>query len=418
MVGQMFQKRASELQAADIDVVLREEWQEGTNLELKGALPAKSPSGDSWLQSQASVGDYARNQLVKEVIAFANAHGGTMIVGITETSDKPARAKVLSPLPKCHELADRLRLMVRDYIEPRLSIIDVVGVATEATGEGVVVFQIPPSRLGPHRHMQTRHCYFRRGDRSEEMTMREIQDLTLHLDRGLRERERRLAERHEMFVREHQRFMDIEDHPTVGTRVTLVPLADLYMDRVFDNDFVAPVRRQFRATQGKQDRILNMPFGGVAFRPILRGTQSSELDGRTRAIRELHCDGLVEYSLLHRLEPPRFAFYAGWFMCLIANALTTVERFRRASGGADTEYGMELELWVRRGDVSVLGYADLASGDYGALPEGRRIFPHYSVGDSLEFSKLCAVIERDFWDYIGRRTSEESGIVVNFSDAF
>lgn len=135
----MFSKRTAELQSSDIETVVAEQWQESSQLELKETLPSKKKGGDPWLSTQESIGDHARNQIVEEVIAFANAHGGALIVGIAETADKPARVATLAPLPKCHDLADRLKLMCRDCIEPKLALIDASGVTTGKHGEGVVV---------------------------------------------------------------------------------------------------------------------------------------------------------------------------------------------------------------------------------------------------------------------------------------
>jgi schlafen family protein len=120
----VFATRPSELTLEDIRHVIDEEWQEGSQLELKGALPTKGKEADSWMADQSRVGETARNDLVKEVIAFANAYGGWLLLGVEETSDKPARASAIAPLPACAELADRLRLMCRDCIEPQLPIFE------------------------------------------------------------------------------------------------------------------------------------------------------------------------------------------------------------------------------------------------------------------------------------------------------
>src|SRR5438876_302416 len=109
----MFSKRLHELTAADVQAVVAGQVQEGGEVEFKQTLPSKS-GDDPWLRDQQQIGDRARNELIAEVIAFANAFGGTMVLGIAETDDKPARAKNPAPLPKCVELADRLRLQCRD----------------------------------------------------------------------------------------------------------------------------------------------------------------------------------------------------------------------------------------------------------------------------------------------------------------
>ena len=64
--------------------------------------------------------------------------------------------------------------------------------------------------MAPHRHTVTKECYIRRADRTEKMTMREIQDLTLQVERGLVKIERRFGEREELFA-------SIWDESTAGS---------------------------------------------------------------------------------------------------------------------------------------------------------------------------------------------------------
>ena len=61
----MFTGQPSELEPEDIQRVLDEQWQEGSQLELKGTLPAKGNNADPWLSDQSRVGDPARNKLVE-----------------------------------------------------------------------------------------------------------------------------------------------------------------------------------------------------------------------------------------------------------------------------------------------------------------------------------------------------------------
>ena len=52
-------------------------------------MPAKR-STDPWITGADRVGEYVRNELVAEVIGFANAYGGDLVVGIEETNVTPA----------------------------------------------------------------------------------------------------------------------------------------------------------------------------------------------------------------------------------------------------------------------------------------------------------------------------------------
>ena len=74
------------------------------------------------------------------------------------------------------------------------------------------VFHVPRSRMAPHRHTANKECYVRRADRTEKMTMREIQELTLQVERGLAAIERRFEERRELFSAQFDRFKTNSTH--------------------------------------------------------------------------------------------------------------------------------------------------------------------------------------------------------------
>jgi Putative DNA-binding domain len=252
----MFGKRPSELTSEDIDRLVSEHVQEGSQVELKMTLPAKK-ADDLWVLGKGEVGDYARNELVAEVIAFANAYGGWLFLGVEETDDKPARASAVVPIRDCAELADRLRLMCRDCIEPKLPVLELAGVPMGSDGTGVVIFHVPRSRMAPHRHTVTKECYIRRADRTEKMTMREVQDLTLQVERGLTAIERQFQEQREQFVRRFAAHRGGNAH-AFGLHATLLPLTPIYVDRVHGNHDASPPSHPLYATV--QDRTYRLDF--------------------------------------------------------------------------------------------------------------------------------------------------------------
>ncbi len=114
-------------------------------LEFKGSLPLPTvkggPTVDRWIEKGDRVGDYARDQLLAEIVAFSNADGGTLILGLRETKDEPRSAESLAPLPNCEGLAKRLLDAAEDIIEPRLSAMAVRGLPINGTGEGYVLIR-------------------------------------------------------------------------------------------------------------------------------------------------------------------------------------------------------------------------------------------------------------------------------------
>lgn len=107
-----FSRPLDSLSKADLLRLVEEEHPEGEALELKESLPGRG-GPEAWLQGDGAITDGARNGLLAEVIAFANTHGGHVVLGIKESEDHPKRAAALKPLPRCAQLADRIRLQAQ-----------------------------------------------------------------------------------------------------------------------------------------------------------------------------------------------------------------------------------------------------------------------------------------------------------------
>jgi hypothetical protein len=173
---------------ADLEALTAAESRETGELEFKGTLPARAEKGkpkqvDRWLEKGDRVGDYARDEILSEIVAFANAEGGSLILGLHETKDEPRRAAQLEPLPNCEGLARRLLDSMEDVVEPRMSGVGVRAPSADEKGAGYVIFRVGKSSVGPHRLTTTREFYVRRGERTSRMNVREIKDLTLNLAR-------------------------------------------------------------------------------------------------------------------------------------------------------------------------------------------------------------------------------------------
>lgn len=213
----MFSSRLSEVTAAEVHRVIDEEAAETLDFELKRALPAKKGGADPWMTS-GKLGDEAKDELAAEIVAFANTIGGTLIVGIDEdTATKRAKPPIL-PVPRCKEAAARLHQAISDRVEPKLPVFECEGIVTEEDGSsGVIIMRALESYLAPHRHTQNNHCYVRRNDRAEPMSMLEIQEMTRRKARAAVEIEKSFqasADRfHAWIPDEHQRI-----HPKVGVQ--------------------------------------------------------------------------------------------------------------------------------------------------------------------------------------------------------
>ena len=407
MIGAL-SKPADQVGIDDIEALISSEVPEGEQIEFKRSLPAGGQ--DPWMTDRKIVND-ARNAILEEAVAFANAHGGALVLGIKECSTV---ATERSPIPRCAELADRLKLVFRDCVEPQLPALEIFSVPTKDDA-GVVVIRMGRSRLAPHRVKPTRVCPIRRSDRCEEMTMREIQDMTLNLSRGLERLERRLAERKKRFRQEFRRLETPES--AWGIRMTAVPVGEEFrIDRVFRQGKIAEEFEEpwheVRICENGNERPLDTDFHLLLqglWKPRLRATRresgsdfSSDLP--RNLFREFHSDGLVEMGLvsIRSFGPGKdTSLPPAYPVEMLANLAVWANRVRNQAGAPAAEYVLEVEIRIIGGTVEVYNPHHPFRDDRPRLPSGSIIFPRYPVGDSGSIPDLLTLFDRDFWNSLG-----------------
>ncbi len=293
----MLSKPISEIKSKDIaDLCARGGAYESGTLEFKRELPGRDGRPDPWM-SGGEFSSYARDRLFREIVAFANSQGGTLVLGIEETEDRPARARAISPIPRVHELAARLEEAARACIEPSLPSLLIRGVVTKRSGVGIVVFRTVRSPFGPHRVASDGHAFIRRGASSVKMTMREIQDLTLDLARGADRLEMQLASRHKAFT---EWFHHLRPGEKGGLRVTAVPIGDLpLIGRVAEPPNRIPLKTRFVARLGDSSPVAIDTPAPHRTRPIVRGLRYySAFDDRGLQL-DVFDSGLVDFWFWH-----------------------------------------------------------------------------------------------------------------------
>jgi hypothetical protein len=131
----------------DLQALVDSAARETAVLEFKGELPFVPTKGhpetaDRWIEKGDRVGELARNEILAEIVAFANADGGTLILGMHETKDEPRCAEDLVPLPNCEALAKRLADAAEDIIEPRMAAIATRAITSNADGHDHVLLRV------------------------------------------------------------------------------------------------------------------------------------------------------------------------------------------------------------------------------------------------------------------------------------
>lgn len=411
---EILSKPVDQIGIRDIESLITSKVPEGEQVEFKESLPAKRQTPDPWMTGKDQIGDFAKDKILEEVVAFANAYGGALALGIKESDTKPPVATKISPIPRCTDLAERLKLVFRDCVEPQLPRLDVLAVPTEGQS-GVIIIRVGQSRLAPHRVTRTLVCSVRRSDRCEEMTMREIQDMTLNVSRGLKRLEKRLLERSERFQQE----FDFITEPKIayGLRFTAAPVGEeIGFDRVFRRGGLTEgleepwrkLRNESTARQLDGPEIRFSPW-----QPKLRAARQNWYNGNDdlfdgnqifNIYREIHYNGLLEFGIVsalklpHATNSPLFLF-PDWLIVFLGNLALWADRVRSQALVPTAEYALEVEIRVIGRPVSVLpGRAGPSSGTLQLdLPK----FPRYSLRDVDTIPALLESFNCDFWNSIG-----------------
>lgn len=225
--------------------------------------------------------------------------------------------------------------------------------------------------------------------------MREIQDMTLQVERGLAQLDRKFAE-------SSDRFSSICRPSTAfALRVTAVPLSPLSIP-VPNDTAINPVFQQFEGTRGPQKIRVGVPHSPSTFRPTLRGISARNADDASTVSVEIRDTGFFEIFFLKRQgDGDPQPLYAGWFLGLACNALSIISYLREAAGSPGAEYGLELAVHAY-GGLSIAAYG---GREYGSATWnfGPTTFPRYSVGDQTHFPGLAELIDRDLWNATGSR---------------
>jgi hypothetical protein len=410
-----FKKPLGEITKADIESLVRDAWPEDDELEFKSDIPGKEGRPDRWYIDQSGLNDYGRNQILEEVVAFANTYGGDVLIGIKETDDKPARASAIHLVPRCAELAHRLDLTARDCIEPYIPMLQARGIEFDFDKSGVIVLRVPRSRHAPHRLKPTLHCYRRAGDRTERMSMREIQDLTFAVSRGLAGIERRLDELRDRFTSQYNlSYAPVGGVSRLALNVRAVPASsDIYLDRVHNVNGLGVPLVNFHLTLNKTNKYYIETLHSLGqWQPILRGTRAASVGGDFGSSIDLFCDGAISYvycfdntdRALQPGERRSHVLYSGWLISLLLNAAAAADRFRALAGADAVDYALEIEVVTLPNDVPVVGLGRqwfAGFGVSGKFPAGSTEFPRYSLGRVESRVDLVGLFWRDFWNIAG-----------------
>ena len=423
-------KPRDDITVADVQALVETNVPENENIEFKEKLPTPTGKPSPW---PGHINKEARNALLEESVAFANAYGGALVLGV---SDSNGAAAGICPVPQCDDLAERLRIVFRDCVEPQLPHIEIFAVVVQDSA-GVVIIRASRSRLAPHRVTTTRVCPIRRADRCEPMTMREIQDMTINLSRGLQRIEDALSQRSALFSQEFDRLQTPND--AFGLRLTAIPVAEdirnesLLRNHQPETGLRPPNTNPVRRLPGQDSPHVLQGIEHLydarhdVWEPRLRAVRSESPYQRDSAApgldfnsyRELHANGLLEIGMvavaktpslsrpgrnLHQLhyELPvvEFAILASW-----------ADQVRLHAQAPAAEYAIDVQI-TARGLCQVCNAVSRRMDPYGTFEDQSVAFPKYSLGHSEDIPNLLAVFERDFWNSFRKEFAGDQGLLA------
>ncbi|MDQ0450031.1 AlbA family DNA-binding domain-containing protein [Methylobacterium aerolatum] len=398
----------AELTFADIEELIREEAQEGPRFELKRGLPANDQQGDRWMTGGRKFGNPARDGLAKEVVALANAYGGAVVVGIDETDDHPKRARGPDPflIPRVVECGERMQEALDAVIDPPLPVLEVRGIESPGSNEGVLVIRTAASTQGPHGHGEPPLAYMRRGSRSGPMTMRDLHSAFFETrTRGERitalldERQRAFADlvaqgTRGIFVGDERPFINRE---AVWFRCTLVAAENLHL-RADD------LSRQAEFIRPRPHTTAGFGEGGFirGWRPRLGGVESFDCNGRQFGRWFIGDRGIVDAYGLVALEEFRgipYAFPPQIFPPVALQVIALGERLRRIAKRPEVELVIECEFRVPH-TANAIPIGSTFPEEVRVTDGTTRIGP-YSLGNIEDWRATFIELERGIWHGLG-----------------
>lgn len=397
-----------EITVDDLNLLFEEKVAENEQIEYKQALPSECGK-DPWYTEQKKIGKQAKQVICEELVAFANAYGGVLLVGICESNIDKSVAESIQPIPKCEELASRFKDLCYDRIEPLLPILEVKGIRTNKDDEGVLMFRVGRSRNAPHREKTDNNCTIRRKDRCASLSMREIQDLTLNSSRGLERINEKFQERSKRFKEEFEQ-LETPDQ-ALGLRITGIPL-DVFnsVEKVYENgeivmEFKPPI--EFSVYSANDDNtkeyfryLLNeLDFSRTV--PILQGARiesdpHSPYRGQMFTYGEIYSEGLIELGFLSNGDVfEEFGFEPNYVVGLMAYLLTWSEKMKRNTRTIVSEYAIQVEFYVQDTSILLNSHPNSVQRDLIGTSLKSRVFPKYSYSGRADFDTLLKHFERD-----------------------
>ncbi|TIR26890.1 MAG: ATP-binding protein [Mesorhizobium sp.] len=334
---------AADWTIADLEAVGQAKLPESLTLEFKGDFEAGAE--ERWRKNQDQISAKSRDRIAEEIVAFANAYGGVLLLGVKEKPNSDGikvSAGLGIPIPSVAQCAERLEQSLRAVIDPPLPLLDVKAVKATDDGSGYIVFKVSQSLSAPHGVGLPAAGHVRRGSACQPMTMRDLQSIFWEARTAIDRVNDTFRARRQDFNRDLVDLRLVPGFPThVLYRFTVVPARHFqvpHLPSVF-------LGREFgvREVPFQTSQIDDFTFRNAHWRPAAGGVMAFEhFDQDYKQVR-IWGDGT--WSLMGRHIVGHLSQFPGWYavggLWLLYNAL----RFRRRQGFVDTPLYIEGEIF-------------------------------------------------------------------------
>ena len=395
----------------------------------EGAEPGQIPWAEGGRLSRPAKAD-----LLKELIAFANAYGGTLYIGVSESSDEQRRADGLSLVPRIFELETALCDAMRDTIEPRLPSFDSRAFEFDR-GAGILAIRVPSSPIAPHWNASERRCYLRIVTSSQMIGMREIHSIVLDRGRTSEGVDQQFADRQIEF-RKNIRALSVKYTASSGRgvdpRITTDPTYCFPLDGMALRCSCVPLMpisiiditsKQELRIGVQPARVVNkIEIPGIPkaqgisnyhnieareFRPALRGWSMS-FEARSQNLRDMMTvrgDGLLERTFIDLVPlEARSAKIGVNFVSIVAfvlSMITSVEVFRTRTATNEVPYELELEL-ITYPDRFLMSPTHQYRSENYEFVERRILFPRLLLGNRGSLRLVSDAVQTDISNATGQ----------------
>lgn len=390
----------------------------------------EAPKFASRIYNGGALEEKSRDAIAKEICAFANRDGGTLVIGLEEADGNCIKGLADLLVPNPDTVADNLSRAVQAVIEPPLSGLRIRGLADpdRSDGHGYLVLQVEPSGLAPHRlkSKKEKDAYIRRGEESVSMSMREIQDLTLLVERRRAGRDEIFEARRSAFLRQQVstseaatakpgyvagRTLQSDPRPSItGVRDLLISAKE---PRVVVRATVValqPMSRRF-ALQSVQQHFLyrsgttgkhygrdvrKIHQGAMNWRGTSNGFYSRYSTDSADCWDIVSWDGFADcwFFLQCNTETNPTVLPLGWAREVVVRALYHATFLRFVSGSFDAPFELEVELHRPEGAIMADTYGSFIELFDHSLDRSC-VLGRYTVGPSDAPNDLVTLIAKE-----------------------